>query len=112
MILHQKFYLQKEADLIIEHQKLSNTQSVIMQHAIANSVRLCVVAPTVTVHIADEIHRLQSGYVHTCNFIFLEIKILKASIKSYSKFLVQTEIVIIVCINSYWILISGYWKIQ
>lgn len=61
IFLHQNFNSQKEADLIIEHQKLSNTQSVLMQHAIANSVRLCVVAPTVNVHIADEIHKLQSG---------------------------------------------------
>lgn len=57
----KNFSLQKEADLIIEHQKHSNTQSLLMKHAIANSVRLCVVAPTVHVHIADEEHRLQSG---------------------------------------------------
>jgi predicted peroxiredoxin len=52
---------QKEADLIIEHQKHSDTQSLLMKHAIANSVKLCVVAPTVHVHIADEEHKLQSG---------------------------------------------------
>jgi uncharacterized membrane protein len=62
IFFHQNlFFPQKEADLIIEHEKHSNTQSLLMKHAIANSVRLCVVAPTVHVHIADEEHKLQSG---------------------------------------------------
>ena len=34
-----------------------------VKHAVANSVRLCVVAPTVNVHVADEKFRLQSGWV-------------------------------------------------
>jgi hypothetical protein len=34
-----------------------------VKHAVANSVRLCVVAPTVNVHVSDEKFKLQSGWV-------------------------------------------------
>ena len=39
------------------------SQMQAVKHAVANSVRLCVVAPTVNVHVADEKFKLQSGWV-------------------------------------------------
>ena len=40
-----------------------------LENSIANSVRLCVVAPTVNVHVTGEKFKLQSGYVITCFLI-------------------------------------------
>lgn len=39
----------------------TDAQLELLEKALANSVRLCVVAPTVNVHVGEEKFKLQSG---------------------------------------------------